>query len=211
MRCEFINHYESAGAIYKVETFTLRYQGHIPSGGKTGKAEDKHRIRTAFSVQLGKKWTQTRLWNQYMEMNPPFAQHRPGQFCSPDYMLPFFRVSKCGLTIYPLVTAHNGLWCELEIWLSVFEPRLLSPTGDIDNKIKIVFDALRMPQVDQEIPDSMRGPGSDTLYCLLEDDTLIRKFSVEAEEAISSPLIEELAVKVKVSTTNSSHRALTGL
>jgi hypothetical protein len=68
-----------------------------------------------------------------------------------------------------------------------------------------------MPQVDQEIPDSMRGPGSDTLYCLLEDDTLIRKFSVEAEEAISSPLIEELAVKVKVSTTNSSHRALTGL
>jgi hypothetical protein len=142
-------------------------------------------------------------------MKPPIVEHHAGQFCRlDDSLTPFFGVSKCGLSIYPLITAHNGLSCELEIWMSVYETRLLTPGGDIDNRIKVIFDALRMPRVEQEIPETLRGIGSTDLYCLLEDDSLIRKFSVEAEESLSSPLVEELSVRVKLSMTNSSNPTL---
>src|SRR5262249_44387263 len=124
MRCEFINHYESAGAPIYMETFTLTFSGHIPSGSKTSKADIKHEIRRRFSWQLWKKWTTTRALNEFLQMSPPVVEHHAGQFCilPPDEPNPFFSVSKCGLTIYPLVTAHNALTVELDIWMSVSEP-----------------------------------------------------------------------------------------
>jgi hypothetical protein len=212
VRCEFINHCESTGEIYYVENFTLTYSGHLPSGNKDSKSEVKHAIRQHFSWQIYNKWQRTKALNDYLQMSPPLFEHRAGQWCKPqgeDDPNPFFRVQKCGLTLYPLVTAHNRLSCELEIWMSVWEPSLLSPSGDIDNRIKVVFDALRLPEYDHEIPEEMRNGG--TLYCLLEDDSMIRKFSVEAEESLTSPLVEQLKVTVHLQATSGSHGALLGL
>ena len=46
--------------------------------------------------------------------------------------------------------------------------------GDIDNRLKTLFDALRIPQNTDEIPpDDDFDYSDDGMYCLLEDDKLI--------------------------------------
>jgi hypothetical protein len=197
-----------------MEQFTLRFGGHVPSGARGGKAEEKHNLRVHFSDQIHRKWQKIKALNQYLEMHMPIVEdHRSGRFCKPsngDELLPFFGVKRSGLTIFPMISAHNALMCELSIFMSVMEPRLLEPKGDLDNRVKFIFDALRMPHEDQEIPASACS-GSDQLYCLLEDDSLIRKFSVEAEEAISSPLTESIEIRVTIFSTSETHFSLGGL
>lgn len=57
--------------------------------------------------------------------------------------------------------------------------------GDIDNRIKTLFDAFRMPtessQVDKFSPDTEENP----FFVLLEDDSLISKVSVTTDRLIT--------------------------
>ena len=47
---------------------------------------------------------------------------------------------------------------------------LISQGGDIDNRVKTLLDALRMPSGDEEA--RAPSPGAGLLYCLMESDTL---------------------------------------
>lgn len=59
--------------------------------------------------------------------------------------------------------------------------RIVQNGGDIDNRIKTLFDALRVPSVSSEIPNSDSFDYSTTgLYCLLEDDKLINRVSIRS-------------------------------
>ena len=74
--------------------------------------------------------------------------------------------------------------------------------GDIDNRIKTLFDALKVPSkadLDVERPES-----TEPFFCLLEDDALITNFSVETDRLLGTPsmpanqvhLVIEVTVKV---------------
>jgi len=62
--------------------------------------------------------------------------------------------------------------------------------GDLDNRLKTLFDALRRPTNTKEFggydrPDESENP----FFCLLEDDALVTKVSVESDvllEAVKS-------------------------
>jgi hypothetical protein len=76
--------------------------------------------------------------------------------------------------------------------------------GDLDNRLKTLFDALAIPNVDQIIRgDDFESP----IYCLLEDDSLIASLSVETHRLLSQPNASDhevrLLIEVDVRVTNS--------
>ncbi|MCH8948126.1 MAG: hypothetical protein IH789_10950, partial [Acidobacteria bacterium] len=88
----------------------------------------------------------------------------------------------------PLV---NDLWklvCDLDILFLRREApgELVKSGGDIDNRIKTLFDALRVPSGLSEI-----GKGAsvehneDPFYCLLQDDSLITGFRVTTDRLLT--------------------------
>ena len=58
-----------------------------------------------------------------------------------------------------------------------------SGSGDIDNRLKTLFDALRMPKSKDELGRYAGVPGldEDPFYCLLEDDKFITRLVVETD------------------------------
>jgi len=64
-------------------------------------------------------------------------------------------------------------------------PGALIRSGDLDNRIKTVFDALRMPtNVDELGGYDAPAEEEDPFYCLLEDDYLITHLSVETDRLL---------------------------
>jgi hypothetical protein len=81
-------------------------------------------------------------------------------------------------------------------------------SGDLDNWLEVVFDALRMPLDPKEVPGSMFGKNDELLYVLVEDDSLIRTFCVEAIQSPYSPAEYDLLLTVHVVPSDERHPAL---
>ena len=80
-----------------------------------------------------------------------------------------FGASACALDILFLRRDHPG--------------NLIKSDGDIDNRMKVLFDALRMPQNSSEVcgpPERDETP----LFCLLEDDRLITEVKVSTDRLL---------------------------
>jgi hypothetical protein len=104
----------------------------------------------------------------------------------------------------PLITRLGGLACSLAIrFLRYGEPgSVITDTGDLDNRLKVLLDALRMPLAPEELPAST-APMTDDEYffVLLEDDSLITGFSVDGRRLlIQQPdkFYAEVAIDVSV-------------
>lgn len=85
----------------------------------------------------------------------------------------------------PLIRNSLGLKCGLKIiFLRQEEPGKLYQGGDIDNRLKTLFDSLSVPKPEQLIDDPT---APDPLHCLLEDDGLISGVSVETHRLLERP------------------------
>ena len=108
-----------------------------------------------------------------------------------------FLVEMCGYRWLPIVTRANGLICEVEVLLKRrSEPGEIFVSGDdggdLDNRLKILLDGLRMPLSPTECPGNQYGPGDRDgqwveLITLLEDDSLISKITIEARQLNTMP------------------------
>jgi hypothetical protein len=60
--------------------------------------------------------------------------------------------------------------------------------GDVDGQVKTLFDALRIPTMD-ELPTTFVDPQPDEspFYCLLSDDRLISEVRVNADQLLLLP------------------------
>jgi hypothetical protein len=80
---------------------------------------------------------------------------------------------------------HQGLQivCSLDIlFLRPDYPGEVIKSGDIDNRLKTLFDALRIPGPDaNELGGCLPEADEDPLYCLLEDDALITEVAVKTD------------------------------
>ena len=178
-----------------------RYNGESQSGVKQV-------IRRVFADTLRRKWRDSPQLSEWQKKG--FTPAKRGQWAhepdDPD--APFFMVPMFGFHLIPLVSWHNNLTCDLMITLKGETRSAMKRRGDIDNRLKVLFDALRMPLRHREVPGNMFGSGSDPFFCLLEDDSLIRKFSVEAIQSGGSPAEHSAEIRVEVVTMDGSHRAL---
>ena len=84
-------------------------------------------------------------------------------------------------TFVPLITRLHGLVCELDItFLWREEPgAIINAGGDIDNRLKTLFDALRLPYDATELGRSPDSGDPINIFCLLEDDLLITRLGLQ--------------------------------
>jgi hypothetical protein len=180
--------------------FYLIYQGPLPASGTR---DDKHHIRRALHPQLERLWRMPPLSELSRDLNTPEAKN------------PFDRqTGKHAFRV--LITEAMHLYASLDITvLRSNRPGYVVSGGDIDNHLKTLFDALRYPQIPQEIPTRraampLRGP----TYCLLEDDRLIRELSVRVEPLLSPAPPNEamvvMRVQVKASRATPENLSLVG-
>jgi hypothetical protein len=95
----------------------------------------------------------------------------------------------------PLVSEAGGFTCSLEIlFLRRGQPGdLIASGGDIDNRIKVLLDGLRMPKDGAEFGGLAIDVGEDPFFCLLEDDNLVTNITVTTDRLLT-PLGEGEAV-----------------
>jgi hypothetical protein len=91
--------------------------------------------------------------------------------------------------------------CELDIillWKD--EPGNIINSGDIDNRLKTLFDALSCPNPDQ-IKNSEDMKSHEPYYVLLEDDKLITSVKVHTNH-LFLPMAEsdDVSILIKVTT-----------
>ena len=156
--------------------FILVYQGSLPAAGQGGgktRSREKQEMRKVFHKQLANLWE-----------TQPFLKQ---QFPSIDRDALSKRYSLCGYRFLPLVSQWFMVSCALDIlFLRRDDPgSIVQSGGDIDNRIKVLFDALRMPQTRDELCGDTPAADEDPFFCLLEDDKLISKVQVETNRLLT--------------------------
>lgn len=80
--------------------------------------------------------------------------------------------------------------------------------GDIDNRLKTLFDALRYPHIPNELPvGAAPAADQDPFFCLLEDDQLINKVSVTVDKLLIPAGVNDvhLVMSIKVKGLIATH------
>jgi hypothetical protein len=165
--------------------FTLIYKGplHPKSSGSGSRLTHEHHIRKIIHEQL------TELWSaQYPlpRLRAFLAKHVEGRrdLISRTDRLVDGHV-RGAFQFLPLVTKELGLVCRLNIqFLRRGNPGdIVTHGGDIDNRLKTLFDALRVPDSvgDGQQPEQGESP---FFFCLLEDDALITEVNVSTDRLL---------------------------
>lgn len=162
--------------------FRLTYEGKLLGASRTDtRARHKHDIRRVFHPQLRRWWDITPTLNSMFD--PPAGAiniNRDDWTKRRDALPERFHCG--GYRLVPLVTKDLGLTCAIEIlFLRPDPPGSLISSGDIDNRLKTVFDALRIPADAAELGGHSPAENENPFYCLLEDDRLISRVSVETD------------------------------
>jgi hypothetical protein len=187
--------------------FYLVYQGKLPAASGSTRAREKQEIRKSFHRQLASLWDTHPFLVNFMKQDEEGPPDRPKHNLANHYV-------RCGYRFLPLVSQWFGVSCALDIlFLRRDGPgSLIKSGGDIDNRLKVLFDGLRMPQTSDEVCGDTPGPGEDPFYCLLEDDKLISKVQVETNWLLTPPAEGEhihdvhLVIGVKTIMTEGSNR-----
>ena len=165
---------------------TLQYRGRLlASNDKV----NKHELRKYFHPQLKSLWE-----------NPPSDLYH----CSvsgADYPVRDFK--------FKPTLSKTCATCELNITLLTrTKPGGLIHDGDLDNRLKNIFDALRLP-TEADLPSKEFPTNEDNpFYVLLEDDRSITDFRVRSTmlllpKTLSEPLgYSELTIEVRPKTLN---------
>lgn len=166
--------------------FRLIYDGDLKGASKTNtRSEHKHEIRRVFHQQL------QLLWNTYPLYRGTAATRLMMQVTPNRFRLGKYR-------LLPLVTRDLGLGCALDVLFLRFDQpgQSLLQSGDIDNRLKTLFDALRVP-LKGEYRDEPRE-GEDPFYCLLEDDSLITHLSLTTDLLLQPRGVNEVRLVITV-------------
>lgn len=183
--------------------FRLLYSGNLLGASRNDtRASLKHQIRQELSPQLKRLWetnlhlqrfsrAHARFWH---ENHPEDKEQLPTQD-GPEIqsMLRIHGLNhiahnfeRAGQQFIPLVTEEMGLRCKLEIlFLRPEESGNLYVSGDLDNRIKTLFDALRIAKDANEMGGSPIS--KEPLYCLLEDDRVISEIRVNTDQLLLLP------------------------
>jgi hypothetical protein len=161
-------------------------QGDARNGQTHRRAQNMHEIRKAIHPQLRRLWEIT-----------PFLKAGEGSGSAvlvvagmsdpPDYRVETLahKHAHYGFNFVPLVTRDLNLLCDLDIlFLRPEPPGHVLRSGDIDNRLKTLFDAFRIPQAGEKYTDRTPADDEKPMFVLLEDDGLITKLAVETDRLL---------------------------
>ncbi len=202
--------------------FRLIYRGLLPAesgerveGQRIGRAKQKHLLRKEFHKQLRELWKQHPDLREQAQSKFIVTTTSPNRLGYPGpgvkRIIPVVGKAPpnaktwvehiaddhhlCGGRFVPLVSKLGGFTCSLEVlFLRRDNPgHLITSGGDIDNRIKVLLDGLRMPQTAAEFGGLPLDTGEDPFFCLLEDDNLITSLSVVTDRLLVPQDVNENA------------------
>ena len=164
--------------IVQMINFTLTYDGPLASGGGSKPVVKKHAIRRHFHPQLQRWWETGPLAATLADIGNTGWQ--------------IFRFDPMtidpGFTFVPLIYPELNCVCELDILMLKPENpgRFIKNDGELDNRLKLLFHALRIPKEKSEIPtdDEPSEDEKPYFFCLLQDDSLITKVAIRADRLL---------------------------
>lgn len=183
--------------------FRLHYEGPLlaakgdPQDGQMDRrAPHKHAIRCAFHGQLKYLW-ETHPWLSYEKMpwdmfgveagNALRAGDDEGDYSNRTTLpVGLSRIHKVGeFSFVPLVCDEFKILCGVNLLLLRRDkPGGVMKARDLDNRLKVIFDALRMPKALNEFQAAnMENP----MYVLLQDDSLISSVQIETDNLLDPP------------------------
>lgn len=119
-------------------------------------------MRRSFSAQLEKVWGKA-----------PFETLKEWEDTAFAAGAPKFTRAVSGQTFVPLYGRDVGVGVDLDITLLTGMPvrKAVISAGDLDNRVKRIIDALRVPNGQGEMSHKL-SPGG-RYYCLMEDDDAV--------------------------------------
>jgi hypothetical protein len=179
--------------------FRLTYNGPLSSGRnepmphqRDSRADHKHCLRKRFHKQLKRLWEITPyLRNDGGIVHLRSKQHRDvntgalifGE--NHDIETLARKHAMYGFNFVPLVTFDMDVLCGLDVlFLRPDKPGGVVWAGDIDNRIKTLIDALRIPDPNEKYIDRKAEQDEQPFFCLLQDDKLVSKLSVETDQLL---------------------------
>jgi hypothetical protein len=153
---------------------------------------DIHAIRQKLHPQL------KRLWD-----HPPFSELKQEWLRDVDPTDPnavYARITTVEAKKYAPIIGKD-LAAELDIIFLRQQPKgqLIGAGGDIDNRLKTLFDGLRMPSRGevQQLGAAVTLD-EDPLHCLLEDDALIHRVNVQTDRLLKDADQRSLVAIIQV-------------
>lgn len=179
--------------------FTLYYNGAL-LGRNSATPEHRQTIRRSFHQQLAQLWKLERFasMTDYVAVPPKVDQF--GQVNN-LYLVEEFG----GFKFAPLISNRIALCAKLDVTiLRRQRPGRLLTSGDIDNQVKTLLDALSKPaQINQLPTGDVPRPDEIPFHCLLQDDSLVTALSVKTYQLLTPPVergVNDVVVIVNVQT-----------
>jgi hypothetical protein len=178
--------------------FSLKYEGPLKSSNsrKTHVA-DKNRLRWYFSDQLERLIERGNF--SRLPLNETYRAVKKRDLIGPvegGIKLNLKNVSGSSLSniwYFSAIDRSFDVACSLNVRMDRRErPGHLfetsgENTGDLDNRFKTLFDALRMPHSEDEARPNEDDPAKSYCVCLFEDDSMVSNLTVSTH-----PSLEEL-------------------
>ncbi len=163
----------------------LTYKGIIPANNKPLDAVWK--MRKSFDTQLKKLWGKE-----------PFAVLKKWEDTNFTTGVKDFRRIIDNQTFLPLYgkTISVGVNLDITLLTGMHEQSPILKSGDLDNRIKRVIDALRAPQQKGELYGDLKE--NKRWHCLLEDDDAVIGLKAKAGTFLDSDNNKESFVFIKV-------------
>jgi hypothetical protein len=190
--------------------FRLTYEGPLVStqrdpvcgqSMKPQQRENKHDIRKALHPQLKRLWELTPFLNSGERSGPSvrILEQSPSSLVYNREALAT-RYSMFGFNFVPLVTKELSLRCGLDIlFVRPDSPGDVVWHGDLDNRLKTLIDACRIPEPNEEYVNRTPAHDEKPMYCLLSDDRLITKLAVETDQLLKVNAPNEVKLIITVS------------
>jgi hypothetical protein len=171
--------------------FHLTYDGPLLGASRNDtRSSHKHEVRKALHPQLFDLWSKNHSLNAWELNNEQNVRERACVVLANRFVFN-------GIRFVPLSWDGLGLACKLDIlMLRPDQPgQTLMQSGDIDNRLKTLFDAMRIPKIGECCPvEDSPSP----LFCLLEDDSLINHLSVTTDILLGAKDVNEVRLIITV-------------
>ena len=134
---------------------TLTYQGWLPSRRK-GNTSVKADLRAAFHPQIYAQVRSRLTANSVADITTALEGH---SFAS---------------------VAHPAMRTAVDLEILLMTPKGKREIGDTDNRLKTLVDGLTRPANKEQLRDYKPPPGGGPLYCLMDNDALVNRLSVDS-------------------------------
>jgi len=170
--------------------FRLIYGGSLlkAAHGTKTRSWEKHQIRRQFHEQLKRLWETHPLLIFYSR--PMHFEKDRNRLILREPDTAIEKVAAHFEGYVPLVNGDFGMVCDLDILFLRPEPagklfREGKGGGDIDNRLKTLMDALKMPQRGQVKVKEGDGEDPNPFFVLLQDDALVTSVRVTTDRLLT--------------------------